>query len=93
MSDPVLEKKQPEATPEAEWLDTPTQYDLLCDDGIPMETHRHKLQMELLTTPLHNWLVAHQQQGFVGGNTFVYFSPLQLRNQDYRGPERVFEKL
>ena len=87
MSDPVLEQKQLEAPPEAEWLDAPTQYDLLCDDGIPMETHRHKLQMELLTTPLHNWLVANQQQGFVGGNMFVYFSPLQLRNQDYRGPD------
>jgi Uma2 family endonuclease len=87
MSDPVLEKKQLEETPEAEWRDVPTQNDLLCDDGIPMETHRHRLQMELLTTPLHHWLVANQQQGFVGGNMFVYFSPLQVRNQDYRGPD------
>ncbi len=87
MSDPVLEKKQLEDSPETEWHDVPTQDDLLCDDGIPMETHRHKLQMDLLTIPLHNWLVANQQQGFVGGNMFVYFSPLQVRNQDYRGPD------
>jgi Uma2 family endonuclease len=95
MSDPVLEEKQPTESPEAgwetdreaDWQDVPTQDDLLCDDGIPMETRRHKLQMDLLTTPLHNWLVASDRQGFVGGNMFVYFSPLQVRNQDYRGPD------
>jgi Putative restriction endonuclease len=31
--------------------------------------------------------VAQHRQSFVGGNMFVYFSPLQVRNQDYRGPD------
>ncbi|MEM9007399.1 MAG: Uma2 family endonuclease [Cyanobacteria bacterium P01_F01_bin.86] len=65
----------------------PTQDELLCDDGIPMETHRHKLQMDLLVDPLITWLVIGQGRGFVGGNMFVYFSPSQVRNQDYRGPD------
>ncbi|WP_339384977.1 hypothetical protein [Iningainema tapete] len=26
----------------------PTQFDLPCDDSIPMETQRHKLQMDML---------------------------------------------
>lgn len=65
----------------------PNQDELLCDDGIPMKTHRHKLQMDLLVDPLIAWLVLEQGRGFVGGNMFVYFSPSQVRNQDYRGPD------
>ena len=82
MSDPALyEPTPPEIAP------PPTQDELLCDDGIPMETQRHKLQMDLLVDPLITWLVLDQGRGFVGGNMFVYFSPSQVRNQDYRGPD------
>ncbi len=70
-----------------DWVSPPTQDTLLCDDGIPMETYRHKLQMDLLVEPLNTWLVLEQNRGFVGGNMFVYFSPNQVRNQDYRGPD------
>ena len=63
----------------------PTQYELSCDDDIPMETYRHRLQMELLVNPLDLWLK--ERDAFVGGNMFVYFSPDQVRNQDYRGPD------
>jgi Uma2 family endonuclease len=88
MSDPTILEAQLQDTREAEWLpDAPTQDTLPSDDGTPMETHRHKLQMDLLTSPLQDWLVAQQRQSFVGGNMFVYFSPLQVRNQDYRGPD------
>jgi Uma2 family endonuclease len=64
----------------------PTQDDLPCDDGIPMETQRHKLQMDLLLDPLIPWL-AQRDDGYVGGNMFLYFSIEQLRNQDFRGPD------
>jgi Uma2 family endonuclease len=53
------------------------------DDGIPMETQRHKMQMDLLIDSLYPW--ATQREG--GSNMFVYFSPNQVRNQDYRGPD------
>ncbi|MDB9508578.1 Uma2 family endonuclease, partial [Microcystis aeruginosa CS-338/01] len=34
----------------------PTQDELPSDDGIPMETQRHGLQMQLLVRPLSGWL-------------------------------------
>ena len=48
----------------------PTQDDLPCDDGVPMETERHKKQMDLLVYSLEPWL---GERGYVGGNMFVYF--------------------
>ena len=88
MSDPALKEEQFAAEPEAEWqIYAPTQDDLPCDDDIPMETYRHKLQMDILVDAYYNWQTANQIQGFVGGNMFVYFSPDQVRNRDYRGPD------
>lgn len=63
----------------------PTQDQLPCDDGIPMETARHKLQMDLLVDPLAAWL--RDREVYVGGNMFVYFSPNQVKNHDFRGPD------
>lgn len=64
----------------------PTQDELPCDDGIPMETQRHKLQMDLLLDTLQSWL-DHREDGYIGGNMFIYFSTEQARNQDFRGPD------
>ncbi|MBH8577935.1 Uma2 family endonuclease [Nostocaceae cyanobacterium CENA369] len=64
----------------------PTQADLPCDDGIPMETQRHKVQMDMLIDTLSPWLSA-RSDGYVGGNMFVYFSLAQVKNQDFRGPD------
>lgn len=63
----------------------PTQDELPYDDGMPMETARHKFQMELLTDPLMDWLQG--QKVFIGGNMFVYYSLEQLRNRDFLGPD------
>ncbi|MEA5538485.1 Uma2 family endonuclease [Limnoraphis robusta Tam1] len=80
MSEPqIIEEKPPViALP-------PTQDDLPCDDGIPMETERHKHQSDLLINAL--WERLKQQNAYVGGNMFVYFSLEQVRNQDFRGPD------
>ncbi|MGI0488388.1 Uma2 family endonuclease [Pantanalinema rosaneae CENA516] len=64
----------------------PTQADLPCDDGLPIETQRHKTQMELLIDGLSSWL-AERSQGYVGGNMFVYFSLAQVKTQDFRGSD------
>ncbi|NJP12597.1 MAG: Uma2 family endonuclease [Leptolyngbyaceae cyanobacterium RU_5_1] len=64
----------------------PTQAELPCDDSVPMETQRHKLQLQLLTDPLTPWL-DQRPDGYVGGNMFVYFSLAQIRNQDFKGPD------
>ena len=64
----------------------PTEDELPYDDGMPMESHRHVLQMQLLMDPLRLFW-QERQDGFVGGNMFVYFSLEQVRHQDFRGPD------
>jgi len=64
----------------------PTQAELPYDDGVPMESARHKVQIDLLIDGLIPWL-SHREDGFVGGNMFVYYSLAQVRNQDFRGPD------
>lgn len=63
----------------------PTEAELPYEDGVPMETSRHQLQMELLIDPLMIWLEG--QDAYVSGNMFVYFSPEQVRNFDFKGPD------
>lgn len=69
-----------------ELITLPTQDELPCDDGVPMETQRHKMQMELLIETLYPWL-EERDNGYVGGNMFVYYSLAQIRNQDFKGPD------
>ena len=64
----------------------PTEDDLPCDDGEPMETHRHRQQMELLIQSLEPWARS-RGDTYVGGNMFLYFSNEQLRGKDFRGPD------
>jgi len=64
----------------------PTQDDLPSCDGVPMETERHRLQMELLINSLKPWFTQ-SNQGYVSGNMFVYFSPNQVKNEDFKGPD------
>ncbi|AFY50948.1 hypothetical protein Nos7524_5224 [Nostoc sp. PCC 7524] len=78
MSDTIL------ATPEIQL--PPTQTELPYDDGIPMESSRHKAQMDLLIDALIPWLEL-REDGFVGGNMFVYYSLAQVRNKDFKGPD------
>ncbi len=74
----------------AEQLETlprlPTEDDLPCDDGMPMETGRHQLQMELLLRGLELWAEARGDVAF-GGNQFLYFNSEHLRARDFRGPD------
>jgi Uma2 family endonuclease len=64
----------------------PTQDDLPYDDGEPMESQRHQFQMELLIDTLLPWL-NERKDGYVGGNMFVYYSLMQVKNQDFKGPD------
>jgi Uma2 family endonuclease len=69
------------------WYKPPPSVDeLVTDDGEPMETGRHVQQMLLLIDSLnHGW--AHRDDFFVGGNMFLYFSALQVKKNDFRGPD------
>ena len=64
----------------------PTQAELPYDDREPMESPRHKAQMDLLIDALIPWL-EQREDGFVGGNMFVYYSLAQVRNKDFKGPD------
>ncbi|MFQ5858525.1 MAG: Uma2 family endonuclease, partial [Anaerolineae bacterium] len=51
----------------------PGEDELPCDDGVPMETQRHFLQLALLIDSLTlHW--DNRDDFFVGGNMFVYYS-------------------
>jgi Uma2 family endonuclease len=64
----------------------PTEDELPYDDGMPMESQRHVLQMDLLIETLSmHW--EDRPKGFVGGNIAVYFSLEQAKNQDFRAPD------
>jgi Uma2 family endonuclease len=64
----------------------PGEDELPSDDGEPMETNRHRQQMTLLIQSLKRaW--SHRHDYFVGGNMFVYFSELQVKHNDFRGPD------
>lgn len=76
----------PQTSVELELVTLPGQDELPCDDGEPMETQRHKLQMDLLIEGLDTWL-EQREDGYVGGNMFIYFSQAQLKNQDFKGPD------
>lgn len=74
------------AAPDPDVTLPPTQAELPCDDGEPMETQRHKVQLDLLIDSLLPWLEA-RDDGYVGGNMFVYYSMAQVRNRDFKGPD------
>jgi len=60
--------------------------DLPYDDGVPMESETHVKQMTLLIESLElGW--AGRDDFYVGGNMFVYFSELQSKKNDFRGPD------
>jgi Uma2 family endonuclease len=64
----------------------PTVDELLTDDGVPMESERHRRQMELLIECLElAW--AERRDFYAGGDMFVYYSVDQLRTEDFRGPD------
>lgn len=64
----------------------PRGVDLPSDDGEPMETWRHRAQMNLLADSLDDaWRDRHDF--YVGANMGVYFSETQARNNDFRAPD------
>ena len=78
---------RPLPPPDADFSDhLPTQDELPCDDGIPMETPRHGFQMGLLIDALQGWLTA-RGKGYAGGNMFLYYSLEQIRHRDFMGPD------
>jgi len=64
----------------------PGEDDLPCCDGEPMESDRHRKQMNLLIESL-DYALRDRNDVFVGGNMFIYYSELQTKRNDFRGPD------
>jgi Uma2 family endonuclease len=62
----------------------PTEDDLPCDDGEPMETARHHEQMDLLIQSLRAYW-AERTDYYVAGNMFLHYDPENRRKS--RGPD------
>ncbi len=83
----IAQDTMAQAEPAALGIEWPPSEDKLpYDDGIPLETPRHALQLQLLMDPLRLCWTGRQDL-FIGGNMFVYFSLHQVRTQDFRGPD------
>ncbi|MEN9242121.1 MAG: Uma2 family endonuclease [Thermostichus sp. DG02_3_bins_51] len=82
LTEPLLQPAEDAYLPEL----PPTQDELPYDDGIPMETWRHKCQMDFLISVSQTWL-QQRPDGFASGNMFLYYSLEQSRKQDFRGPD------
>ena len=60
--------------------------DLPYDDGEPMESDRHRLQMELSIESIRiAW--GDRPDAYAAGNMALYFSETQVRNNDFRAPD------
>ncbi len=75
-----------EAAARYQVLDYPNTDDLPAEDGLPLETNWHRIQMNLLIDIVH-YLWRGRDDYFVGGNMFIYYSPQEALNQDYKGPD------
>jgi hypothetical protein len=86
MSLPIYPFSEPITDPEVleSMKALPTEDDLPCDDGEPMETRRHWDQMILLIDSLRlHW--KERTDYYVSGNMFLYYDPENKRHS--RGPD------
>ncbi|WP_058867961.1 Uma2 family endonuclease [Chloracidobacterium thermophilum] len=60
--------------------------ELPVEDGVPLESVWHRLQINLLDDCLHqHW--RGRTDFFASGNMFVYYSLQQVKKMDYKGPD------
>jgi len=58
----------------------------LWSDEPPLESDLHRLQMQLLIDCLV-WLWRSRNDFYASGNLTIYYSPQQIKSQDFRGPD------
>ena len=60
--------------------------ELPTEDGVPLETSWHRMEINLLIEVLgYYW--RQRSDFYCGGNMFLYYSLEQVRHRDYRGPD------
>ena len=80
--------------PAVKALDLP--FELVYSDGIPLDGHRKRIQMNLLIDVIRQAMAARGREDFfTGGDMFVYYSLEQARDvaagrRYFRGPDVFF---
>ena len=80
--------------PAVKALDLP--FELVYSDGIPLDSHRQRIQMNLLIDVIRQAMAARGREDFfTGGDMFVYYSLEQARDvvegrRYFRGPDVFF---
>ena len=70
----------------ADFESLPGEDDLPCEDGQPVESHKHRLQASLLLHPLaRHW--RDRDDYFAGANMFLYYRLAQVDRNEFRGPD------
>ena len=69
----------------------PPPSDLPSEDGVPLESDWHRLEMNLLLELLGLHFQGREDY-FAGGNMFIYFDAEQFRDRNFRGPDFFFVK-
>ncbi len=67
-------------------LKTLAELELPAEDGVPIESNWHRIEINLLIDSVHS-LWRDRDDYFAGGNMFIYFSLEQIRRKNYRGPD------
>lgn len=65
------------------------QVELISEDGVPLESDWHRIEINLLIELVQQHY-AGRTDYYAGGNMFIYFSEEQARNRDFRGPDFFF---
>ena len=89
MSAPILENPdliQSLKEPHRGTFDELAAIELISDDGVPMESCWHRKCMCLLVDQIDEHFRGRDDY-YVGGNSFIYFSPEQVKTHDFRGPD------
>lgn len=82
----TAETATPKQVIASDWEAPTPPTDLIFDDGVPLESNRHRIAMNVLIRSAQQALAA-RPDSFVGGNMFVYYSRNQAMNRDFRGPD------
>lgn len=85
----LLGDRSESAQPLTQWAiaagwsaDDPPPRELPYDDGIPLDTHRHRLAIDNAIRILRQ-NYPDRQDWYVGGNMFVYFSAEQVKSRNF----------
>ncbi len=74
------------------WIITPAESEnesqpkhLIFDDGVPMESNRHRIAMNTLIRSVN--VALNEREFFAGGNMFIYYSLDQIKNESFKGAD------